>query len=249
MSADTIKKVGVVGGGVMGAGIAMTFAQAGYPVVVRDISTEALERTRHTMRHGRFGWGRAVQLGKFTESDIDRFASRVTLTLDLGALADAGLIIEAVPEYEDLKRSVFAELDSIAKPETIFATNTSGFSITELGRSVARRDRFLGMHWFSPANVMKLVEIVYTPETSEEAIALVEAICLQIGKTSIRVKDAPGTYGFVANRIAYAAMAEAQKIVEAGIATPADVDAAMKLGYNWAAGPFEVLRGRQTGWD
>lgn len=249
MSADRVSKVGVVGGGVMGAGIAMTFAQAGYHVTVREISAEALERTRHALRHGRFGWGRAVQLGKFTESDVERFSARITLTLDLHALADAGLIIEAVPEYEDLKREVFAELDAIAGERTVFATNTSGFSITGLALAVARRDRFLGMHWFSPANVMRLVELIYTPETSEDTLALVEAVCTQVGKTTIRVKDAPGTYGFVANRIAYAAMAEAQKIVEAGIASATDVDTAMKLGYNWPAGPFEVLKGRQTGWD
>jgi 3-hydroxyacyl-CoA dehydrogenase len=200
------------------------------------------------MQHGRFGWARAVQLGKFTAAETETFAARVACTVDLASLAEAGLIIEAVPEYEDLKRSIFAELDAIAGEQAIFATNTSGFSIGDLAMAVGRRDRFIGMHWFSPANVMRLVELIYTPETSEETLATVETICATLGKTSIRVKDAPGTYGFVANRIAYAAMAEAQKIVEAGIATPEDVDTAMKLGYNWAAGPFEVLKGRQTGW-
>jgi 3-hydroxyacyl-CoA dehydrogenase len=240
--------VGIVGGGVMGAGIAMSFAQAGYEVIVRDLSDESLARTRHAMRHGRFGWDRAVQLGKFTQVETEEFAGRMTYTVDLAPLASAGLIVEAIPEYVDLKRELFAELDEVAAEDAIFATNTSGFSIGDLAMAVARRDRFLGMHWFSPANVMRLVELIYTPQTSEETLTRVEEICASLGKTSIRVKDAPGAYGFVANRVAYAAMAEAQKIVEAGIATPEDIDTAMKLGYNWAAGPFEVLKGRQTGW-
>ncbi len=251
MNVDDIRKVGILGGGVMGAGIAMTFAQAGYEVIVRDISEEALARTKQRMLEGRFGWKRAVELGKFSQEQVDEFLSRVRFTTNVEDLKDVDLVIEAIPEDEELKKQVWAEMDRLVKPEAIFASNTSGFAISSLNQAVSpeRRKRFLGMHWFSPANIMKLVELVYTEETSPEVLSLMEELCKRIGKTSIRVKDAPGTYGFVANRIFFAAVAEARKIVEAGIATPEDVDTAMKLGFNWPSGPLEMFRGARSGWE
>lgn len=249
MKADDIKKVGIAGGGVMGGGIAMTFAQHGFNVIIRDISEDAVAKTKATVQHGRFGWEGAVDRGKFTREQVDGFARNLSFTTSVQDLADCDLIIEAVPEDEELKKKVWAELDTAVKPAAIFATNTSGFSVGSLSQAVARRDRFIGMHWFSPANIMKLVELVHTPETSEECIATMEEVCRRIGKTSVRVKDAPGSYGFIANRVYFAAVAEARKIAEAGLATPEDIDTAMKLGYNWPSGPLEMFRGARSGWQ
>ncbi len=249
MNADEIKKVGIAGGGVMGGGIAMTFVQHGYAVVIRDISDEAVAHTRSTVQHGRFGWEGAVDRGKFTRGQVDAFANNLSFTTDVEGLSDCDLIIEAVPEDEELKKKVWAELDSRVKPAAIFATNTSGFAIGSLNQAVSRRDRFIGMHWFSPANIMKLVELVHAPETSEECIATMEETCRRIGRTSVRVKDAPGSYGFIANRVYFAAVAEGRKIAEAGLATPEDIDTAMKLGYNWPSGPLEMFRGARSGWQ
>jgi len=249
MNADDIKTVGIAGGGVMGGGIAISFAQAGYPTTIRDISGEQIEKTKGTIRSGRFGWDGAVERGKYTREEVEQFFGRLTFTTTLQDLAAADLVIEAIPEDLELKKKVWAELDRVVQPAAVFATNTSGFDIASLSQAVQRRGRFIGMHWFSPANIMKLVELVYTPETSPETIDLMEEICRRIGKTSVRVKDAPGSYGFIANRVYFAAVAEARKIVEAGIATAEDIDTAMKLGYNWPAGPLEMFRGARSGWQ
>lgn len=249
MKADDIKKVGIAGGGVMGGGIAMSFAQHGFNVIIRDVSDDAVAKTKATVQHGRFGWEGAVDRGKFTREQVDGFAKNLSFTTSVQDLADCDLIIEAVPEDEELKKKVWAELDGAVKPSAIFATNTSGFSVGSLSQAVARRDRFIGMHWFSPANIMKLVELVHAPETTEECLMTMEEVCRRIGKTSVRVKDAPGSYGFIANRVYFAAVAEARKIAEAGLATPEDIDTAMKLGYNWPSGPLEMFRGARSGWQ
>src|SRR5207244_4512442 len=144
----------------------------------------------------------------------DASPSRPSFTTRLGDLKDADLIIEAVPEDLELKKKVFGELDTVAGPETIFATNTSGLAISDINEAVSeeRRKCFIGMHWFSPAPVMRLVELVYAPETADEAIAALESLCQRVGKATVRVKDAPGRYGFIANRIYFAAVREAQKV-------------------------------------
>jgi 3-hydroxybutyryl-CoA dehydrogenase len=149
----------------------------------------------------------------------------------------------------DLKRSVFSELDAIVKRDAIFASNTSGFSISELNKAVSRKDRFVGFHWFSPAFIMKIIEVVYAPETSEETIRTMEDVGRRLDKTTIRVKDAPGKYGFVANRIYFAMVAEARKVLEEGIASAEDINTAMKLGFNWPVGPLEMTAGARKGWQ
>jgi len=179
---------------------------------------------------------------------MNQALSRITFTVDPAGLRDADLVIEAIPEDLDLKRKVYAELDSLIKPEAIFATNTSGFAIADVNQAVSRKDRFIGMHWFSPVVAMKLIELVYSPETSEETIACLEAIGESAGKVTIRVKDAPGKYGFVANRIYFAAVAEARKVLEEGIASTDDINKAMRFGFNWPAGPLEMVAGAQKGW-
>jgi len=156
-----------------------------------------------------------------------------------------------VPEDLELKKKVFAQLEGIASPETIFATNTSGLAISDINKAVSegRRKRFIGMHWFSPAPVMKLVELVYAPETADEAIAALESLCQRVGKATVRVKDAPGRYGFIANRIYFAAVREAQKVLEEGIATPEDINKAMVFGFNWPVGPLAMVEGATKGWQ
>ncbi|MEX2247411.1 MAG: 3-hydroxyacyl-CoA dehydrogenase family protein [Dehalococcoidia bacterium] len=249
MTIDDIKLVGVMGGGVMGGGIAETFIAAGFPTVVRDLTDDLIEKTRESMLEGRFGLRGAVERGKMSQPDFDAAVARLSFTKDIEELRDCDLIVEAVPENMDLKKSVFSELDALAKKEAIFASNTSGFAISELNKAVSRKPRFVGFHWFSPAFIMKPVEIIYAPETSEDTIATMEAVGERLGKTTIRVKDAAGKYGFVANRIYFAMVAEARRVLEEGIASAEDINTVMRLGFNWPVGPLEMTTGARKGWQ
>jgi 3-hydroxyacyl-CoA dehydrogenase len=249
MHVDDIKLIGVMGGGVMGGGIAQTCVAAGFRTIVRDVSDELCERTRATMIEGRFGLRGAVERQKLTQQQMDDAVARLSFTTSVEELRDADLIIEAVPEDLELKKQVFAELDGVIKPEAVFASNTSGFAISDLNKAVARKERFIGMHWFSPAFVMHLVEIIIAPETSEETVQLIEELSGKLGKETVRVKDDPGSYGFIANRVYFAAVAEARKIVQQGLATEEDVNKAMRIGFNWPVGPLEMVRGARKGWQ
>jgi len=246
-----INTVGVVGGGVMGAGIAQALAVGGCRVIVRDLNDELVEKARSTVVDGRYGLNRGVERGKTTRVDADAALARLSFTTSLDDLKSADLVVEAVPEDLALKKRVFAELDSVAGTQTIFASNTSGLSIADIGQAVSevRRGRFIGMHWFSPAPVMKLVELVHAAETEEETIQALEGVCLRAGKTSIRVKDAAGTYGFVANRIYFAAVREAQKVLAEGIASAEDINKGMVFGFNWPVGPLAMIEGATKGWQ
>jgi len=246
---DDVKIVGMMGGGVMGGGIAESFVAAGFQTIVRDLNDDLIEKTRASMIDGRFGLRGAVERGKMTQEEFDATVARLSFTREVGDLRDCDLVVEAVPENLDLKKSVFSELDGLVKKEAVFATNTSGFAISDLNRAVSRRDRFIGFHWFSPAFIMKPIEIVYAPETSQETVDLMVAITGRLGKVPIRVKDAPGKYGFVANRIYFAMVAEARRVLEEGIASAEDIDEAMKLGYNWPVGPLGMTRGARQGWQ
>ena len=249
MNVDDIKLVGVMGGGVMGGGIAQTFAAHGFRTIVRDLNDDLIEKTRQSMVDGRFGLKGSVERGKMSQQEFDETLARFSFTKDVGDLRDCDLIVEAVPENLDLKKSVFSELDAMVKKDAIFASNTSGFSISDLNKAVSRKDRFVGFHWFSPAFIMKIIEIVHAPETSEETIAMMEAIGERLGKTTIRVKDAPGKYGFVANRIYFAMVAEARRVHDEGVASAEDINTAMRLGFNWPAGPLEMVAGARKGWQ
>ena len=249
MKVDDIKLIGVMGGGVMGGGIAQSCAVAGFGVRVRDINDELVEKTRHTMIEGRFGLRGAVERQKLTQQQMDEAIARLSFTTNVEDLRDADVIIEAVPEDLELKRKIFAELDALVKPQAVFATNTSGFAISDLNKAVGRRDKFIGMHWFSPAFVMRLIEIIYAPETSEGTIRLIEELGARMGKETVRVKDAPGAYGFVANRIYFAAVAEARKVLAEGIATEDDINRAMRIGFKWPVGPLEMVAGARKGWQ
>ena len=247
----SIETIGVVGGGVMGSGIAQALAVGGANVTVRDINDQMTEKSRSTIVDGRYGLSRGVERGKTTQEEADAALARLSWTTDVQDLADVDLVIEAVPEDLELKKKVFSELEAALKPEAIFASNTSGLAISDLNKAVsdARRPRFIGMHWFSPAPVMKLVELVHAPETAEETIVALEELCSRAGKMTVRVKDAPGRYGFIANRIYFAAVREAQKVLEEGIATPEDINKAMVYGFNWPVGPLAMIEGATKGWQ
>ncbi|MGH2632314.1 MAG: 3-hydroxyacyl-CoA dehydrogenase family protein [Tepidiformaceae bacterium] len=240
MKFEEIKKVGVLGGGIMGGGIAQVTAIAGLPVVVRDINEEAIETTRHAVCDGKWGMKRAVERGKLSYDDATAAMARVSYSINLSALADCDLIIEAVPEKLELKQAVFAELDGVAKPSAIFASNTSGFVIAEVARDVseARKALFVGMHYSNPVTTMRMCEVIYTPESSEDAIQAAKQLAEAQGKAVSMVRDTPGTYGFLLNRIFGAAYREARAIADAGIASKEDIDKAMITGRNWPAGFF-----------
>jgi 3-hydroxyacyl-CoA dehydrogenase len=249
MKIDDIKAVGVMGGGVMGGGIAESFIANGYATIVRDLNDDLIEKTRHSMIDGRFGLRGAVERGKMAQADFDAAVGRLRFTTEINDLRDVDLVVEAVPENLDLKKGVFSELDGIIKPEAIFATNTSGFAISDLNKAVSRRDRFIGFHWFSPAFIMKIIEVISAPETSAETEETLLELTRRLGKSPIRVKDAPGKYGFVANRIYFAMVAEARKVLAEGVASEEDINTAMRLGFNWPAGPLEMVAGARKGWQ
>ncbi len=244
-----ISTVGVIGGGVMGAGIAQALAVGGCTVTVRDLNEQLIEKARATITEGRYGLSRGVERGKTTQADADAALTRLSFTTSLQDGLD--VVIEAVPEDLALKKKVFAELDDVAGPDTIFASNTSGLAIAEIATAVSesRRGQFIGMHFFSPAPVMKLVELVHAQETSEGTIQAIEGLCQRAGKATIRVKDAPGKYGFVANRIYFAAVREAQKVLEEGIASAEDINKGMVFGFNWPVGPLAMIEGATKGWQ
>jgi 3-hydroxyacyl-CoA dehydrogenase len=246
-----IKSVGVLGGGVMGAGIAQALAVSGLNVTVRDISDELIQKARSTIVDGRYGLKRGVERGKTTQEQMDAAITNLSFTTNLDDLKDVGLVIEAVPEDLDLKKKVWAEVDGVVQPQALFATNTSGLVIGELNQAVSesRRPQFIGAHWFSPAPVMKLVELVHAPATAEETIQALESVCQRIGKASVRVKDAPGKYGFIANRVYFAAVREAQAVLAEGIASADDINKAMVQGYNWPVGPLAMVEGARKGWQ
>jgi 3-hydroxyacyl-CoA dehydrogenase len=246
-----IRSAGVLGGGVMGSGIAQALAIGGVKVTVRDIADDLVEKSRSTIVDGRFGLKRGVERGKTTQEQADSALANLSFTTELDDLKDVDLVVEAVPEDLDLKKKVWAEMDSIVQPQSVFATNTSGLVIGELNQAVSdsRRPRFIGMHWFSPAPVMKLVELVHAPDTAEETIQALESVCQRIDKASVRVKDAPGKYGFIANRVYFAAVREAQAVLAEGIASAEDINKAMVYGFNWPVGPLAMVVGARKGWQ
>jgi 3-hydroxybutyryl-CoA dehydrogenase len=247
MKAEDIKVIGMMGGGVMGGGIAQVCAQAGYQVVLRDLNDELLEKAKSGIVDGRFGLKRGVEREKITQEQMDQALKNISYTTKVEDLRDVDLLIEAVPEDLELKKKVFAELDGLVKADAIFASNSSGFAVADMNKAVSRKDRFIGMHWFSPVPVMRLIELIHAPETSEETIAALEVVGDKAGKVTIRVKDAPGQYGFVANRVYFAAVAEARKVLEEGIASDEDINKAMMFGFNWPVGPLAMMGGARRG--
>jgi 3-hydroxybutyryl-CoA dehydrogenase len=240
--------IGVLGAGVMGSGIAQVCVLAGFDVACYDIAPAALEAARSHVTTGRFGLDGAVARGKVTREQADDALARITFTASLETAAASDLVIEAVPERLELKVRVFRELDRLAPPATILASNTSGLPIAALAASTDRPDRVIGWHWASPAPVMKLAEIVVTPETSTATIASVTDAATRCGKHPIVVKDNPMQWGFVANRVYFAMAREAQRVVDEGVATRAEVDQLMMDCFRWPSGPFGMVAGAGSGW-
>ncbi len=231
-----IKTIGVVGAGAMGSGIAQVAATAGYQVIMRDIEDRFVEKGMNGI--DRF-LTRSVQKGKITEDQKGEIIGRIKGTTDFNELKEVDYVIEAVIENLELKKEVFKGLDEICRPEVVLTSNTSSMSITEIAAATNRPEKVAGMHFFNPAPIMKLVEIIHGFNTSDETIKVVFGVTEKMGKIPVEVrKDSPG---FIVNRIMIPHMLEAIRIVEEGIATPEDVDKAVKLGLNYPMGPFELM--------
>lgn len=231
-----IRTVGVCGAGAMGTGIAHVAAQAGFRVILRDLE---LPRVRQAIATMDSLMQKAIAKGKLTEEERAATLSRIAPATDLEAFAEADFVIEAIFEDLTLKKQVFGALDRICRPGVVLASNTSSMSITELAAATGRPDRVVGMHFFNPAQVMRLVEVIHGYQSGEEAVQAALDLAARMGKTAIRVrKDTPG---FVVNRILMPMMTEAIKVVEEGLATPEEVDTAITLGLNHPMGPFTLL--------
>ena len=229
-----IEKIAVIGAGTMGHGIAQIAAQAGFDVVLEDVSEEivarGLARIEDNLKKG-------VERGKVTEDEMRGTLSRIRPATMLDETSAADLVIEAVIEKLDQKRELFAHLDKICKPEAILATNTSSLSIAQIASATSRADRVIGMHFFNPVHIMKLIEVVVAAETSEETLAAALDVAGRMGKEAITVKDTPG---FATSRLGVALGLEAMRMLEQGVASAEDIDKAMVLGYNHPMGPLRL---------
>ena len=229
-----MKKIVVIGGGTMGLDIAHTFARSGNQVVVREINDEFANKAKDRLVAT---LDKMVARGKMEEAKKAEILGNMTFTSELASAADADLVVEAAVENLDVKKKIFAELDELCKPETILATNTSSISITAIAAATKRPDKFVGMHFFNPATVMKLVEIIRGAHTSQETYDAIHEMSLAIGKEPVEVAEAPG---FVVNKILIPMINEAIGLVETGVASPEGIDTAMKLGANHPMGPLAL---------
>jgi len=229
-----INKVMVLGAGVMGMGIAQVFAEAGKTVVVRDIAEQFIKRGEGVITKN---MEKKVAKGKISEEEKAAVLGRVSYTVDLKDAADCDLVVEAAIEVLEIKKGIFAELDSICKPETILASNTSSISITAIAAATKRPNKVLGMHFFNPAPAMKLVEVIRGARTDDETFKAVYDCAEEIGKSPVEVGEAPG---FVVNRILFPMINEAIIVLENGIASKEDIDTAMMYGANHKMGPLAL---------
>ncbi len=238
-----VKTVGIIGAGTMGGGIAMNFATAGIPVTIVDTSQEGLDRGLGVVRGN---YQRSSDKGRFPQDEVEARMGRFTGTLSIADLADCDLVIEAVFENMDLKRKIFTELDAVMKPGAILATNTSALNIDEIAAMTKRPQDVIGLHFFSPANVMKLLEIVRAKHTADDVVATCMALAKDINKIATLVGVCPG---FVGNRILFARQIQANKLVYQGV-MPWDVDAALNQ-FGFKMGPFQMsdLAGLDIGWS
>jgi 3-hydroxybutyryl-CoA dehydrogenase/3-hydroxyacyl-CoA dehydrogenase len=248
MTVNALKERRVMRIGVLGAGIAQVMAVAGHDVVCHDVSPEALDAARTDVDTGRFGVRSAVARGKLTQEQADSALARLEFAADVSTLYETDIVIEAVPERLDVKVAVMRELDRRCSPQTILASNSSGFSIAGLAAATDRADRVVGWHWASPAPVMKLAEIVRAPATSDETVETVVRLAREAGKNPIVVKDSAMAWGYVANRVYGAMIREAMRVADEGLATREEIDALMIDCFRWPSGPFGMTRGATSGW-
>jgi 3-hydroxybutyryl-CoA dehydrogenase len=230
-----IKKVGVVGCGLMGSGIAQVCAQYGYPTVVSEVNDELLNKGLGMIKSS---LAKSVAKDKMTKEEEEALLSRLKGTTDIKDFADCDLIIEAIIENMDEKKKLFSTLDQICPEHTIFASNTSSLSITEMAAATKRPDKVIGLHFFNPVPVMRLLEVVHTILCTEEVINTAKSFGQSIGKTVVLAKDTPG---FIVNRLAVPFILEAVRMYEAGIATKEDIDTAVTLGLNHPMGPLTLV--------
>ena len=230
-----ISRVGVVGLGTMGSGIAQVCVQAGLEVIGREVSPELGERARGRIEHY---LSRGVEKGRLTEEEKDAALGRLCLVTDLDELASCPLVIEAAFEDLEVKRALFAELGAVVAPETILATNTSALSVTEIADATPDPQRVVGMHFFNPAPVLPLVEVVRTPYTSDEVFDTAFAFTQRIGKEPVACNDTPG---FIVNRILIPLLNDCVRVLDEARVTPDDVDRAMRFGANWPIGPCALI--------
>jgi 3-hydroxybutyryl-CoA dehydrogenase len=235
MRLEQVKKIAVIGAGTMGAGIAQACAAAGFQVSMRDIEQRFVDAGFRRIREPLM---KRVERGKMTTAEVEGILSKIRGAVDLKeAVAGAQVVIEAVFEKMEVKRELYGELDRLCPPEVVFASNTSSLSITEMANATTRADRVVGMHFFNPAPVMKLVEVIRGSETSDDTVRLIRDLCGKLGKEAVEVKESPG---FVVNRLLVPMMNEAFNLLQEGVASAEDIDKAMKLGTNMPMGPFEL---------
>ena len=242
-------RVGVVGAGVMGSGIAQSLATGGMEAVCTDVSQDALAKARELVQTGRYGFERAVERDKLARDAAEEAFARLTFTDDFAAAAATDLVIECVPERLDLKVRVFRDLDAAAPDGTVLASNSSGFPIAALAAATERPERVLGWHWASPPAIMRFAEIVVTRETDAAAVKRVEDAARACGKNPVVVQDAPMAWGYVANRVYAAMLREAARVVDEGVATHEQVNQLMVDCYNWPVGPFAMIQGASKGFQ
>ncbi len=229
-----IKTIGVIGAGTMGNGIAQVFAQSGFSVTLVDVAPAMLDRARGTIEKS---LAKFVEKGKMTAAERDASMGRLLTATSVDQLAGADYVVEAIVENAETKRALFANLDTITRPDVILASNTSSISITLLGAATKRPDKVLGMHFMNPVPLMTLVEMIRGQATSAESMRIASELCAQLGKTPIEAADYPG---FIANRILMPMINEAIFAVMEGVGTPEAIDAVMKLGMNHPMGPLTL---------
>ena len=226
-------KVAVIGSGIMGNGIAQVMAMAGYETVLVDVQQEALDRAKTTMEKN---IGRVIEK-QGLETTVEEVMQRVQLTTDIQHVSNAEVVVEAIVEKMEAKKTLLQQLDEVCEPKTIFASNTSSLSVTEMAAATKRPDKVAGMHFFNPVPVMELVELVKGADTSDETVAVLQRLTEAMNKQSILVNDAPL---FVVNRILIPMLSEAMFVYEEGIASAEDIDQGLKLGTNQPIGPLRL---------
>jgi 3-hydroxybutyryl-CoA dehydrogenase len=235
LKVEDVKRVGVVGAGTMGSGIAQVVASSGREVVLLDVSDSALDRGMTTIKNS---MARFVKKGEMSEEDSKSILSRIYVTKMYSDLSDVDLVIEAIFENLEIKKETFTSLDASTRPEIVLATNTSSLPIVEIAVSTKRPDKVVGMHFFNPAPVMKLVEVIKTLTTSDETFQFACEFAKSLGKESVKTKDVPG---FIVNRVLMPMLNEAVFALQDGVGSAEDIDKAMKLGTNQPLGPLALI--------
>ncbi|MBS7248324.1 MAG: 3-hydroxyacyl-CoA dehydrogenase NAD-binding domain-containing protein [Candidatus Jordarchaeales archaeon] len=238
MKIEDVKVIGVLGAGAVGHGIAQVCARSGFNVLLFSRSEETLRKALYLIRSGAFGLDKLVEKGRLTVEEADAVMSRIKTTTSMRDFGDVDFVIEAVPEDVEVKKKAFSELDEICKEDVVFASNTSAIMISDLASSVKRKDKLIGMHWFNPAPVMKLIEVVRGVLTSDETFKLTVELVKKLGKTPIEAKDSPG---FFTTRFMMCWFMEAIRLLEAGVAGVREIDEMCKLAFGFPMGPFELM--------